>query len=1469
MSQSSQSELSTQGIYEQSRGIIDELERAWGEGSTLVPLLGAGVSIECGMPAITEIVNYLAAVHAYVSNKVYRPRGNNRIHKSSELYKELQEIDERYKDRLIAFVEHYGWPERFELQEELYNRSKEGEQTKRAEWINASLEKFARDCAGDWRVKTYKDRIEEGSLNIARDIWEMLGDWRKLIAVLTRYNSDYADALFERLYRGRQPGMLHDFWAMLSRTMGLRLFFTINFDPFLEMAFRAQGIEHTVFGIENGDELPPPSLVRENTSIIKLHGDTHRLLLGERLDHPPSNEYLAKFTRFLPRRPILLVMGCGGGDPRIMGIIKHCLNQSLEVVWLHFEANVPAAVEELNKFNPIKTARVTKPALFKTARVTQPALFLSHLYARLTGQHPASRVPYKTIQETPIGVSLETRETSGRSPSKKNIRIFSALDKNEHGGESASLRLAHEVHSVYTDRDNSGIIPVWINLETHYSVSGVVGTILRQCHRHDRRLPPLLPPTDRNKEDKAINVAVAHIARALRRSRYILAFDSLEAFAWPPTMHHGVTESGAQRAEKKRAHIFEFLQELIRGDLFSNASGSFLYISIDRPTARHGGSEFSCEIWDKFREFIRTEKQRNHSGVDAVRISSCGIDGPAPLLESLPKKPEVLTLEDCFVSFPEDVKNSLIKVCPSWGSKLSLVLFGLSCFRRQRHWVALRRTLQDFLNIADVPNFIHTLISSEQPYLIATEGAEFRMSHSLRDAIYTQNSKYTQNKIITESHPGEPTGQCNLLAAGGQSYALAIFHDCIARYYYADNYMMSSDPSAFLEYLYHRISSIRYLTKLSVVTAKIRDVAELKTKHDEILVEIERVAFSNKKIHELPAIWQSGSRERTDLGVITKTRHDLLQRLLHGLERTRRVLQAHTSAAQLIEWFQWVLDDDLGRDNEKWGPSRFEVASIESVDMKNEKDQEAAIQQAVKEMRGLLLRMCGDYYVSACDFTQSINLYRAQIRLISSEQSSETGLWSPDTRELGAIQEWLERSPSNGLGDDFVELITPVTNLLLCLLGELRCGIFKSTRDGNEQDFDVVRACLSALIEHIEENVKDPHFAKLRQSYVRLLCMRAEADLENKFLLPGTRWSLKKRGKLEQESLESIEDDAKKGLRQVRVLRPENIGDPQRDRIYIKYLSRLHVSLGRVIWLRDGYQEEAEKRKEALRRAERHFELARAGAEVSDGVRVARAELAWVECLLVRSDSQWTGESSDPVESVYSILLRAGEALQRARNALERGQREYLWWRTYYRLWAQYQSEWVLWHLAELQGEIQSLRNNSLDFEKFKDLVNGRPQRAIYVIQRLKRGLYAIQCGKALQPRASDGTSPQDPMLERIGLELMSAGLLFGIMAIAAQHLYTQQGPIREPEPRQEGTTEADAILNFCDAISFVCNYWKHLQGSDPDSRLRKKLEQGLLSVDSKGDKDDDWRKRLCNWAGTGSLRGYALGLCSEQKKAR
>lgn len=215
--------------------------------------------------------------------------------------------------------------------------------------------------------------------------FDLVGDWKKLIQHFTRFQRDYADALFARLVSGRQPSLGHRYLAFLVKFLGIRAIFTYNFDNLIERALELEGIHAEVFAMEDGATLPHPSLVHDALAVVKLHGSNHALLLDERLDHPVTKEYRRRFRRIAGKNPLLLVVGCSGNDFRLRNLVEQFLRPRRKttapaVIWLHYEPTSP-------RFLANKSS-------VRTCVTNNPGATLLHLHSRLRGCNPSSPVPY-------------------------------------------------------------------------------------------------------------------------------------------------------------------------------------------------------------------------------------------------------------------------------------------------------------------------------------------------------------------------------------------------------------------------------------------------------------------------------------------------------------------------------------------------------------------------------------------------------------------------------------------------------------------------------------------------------------------------------------------------------------------------------------------------------------------------------------------------------------------------------------------------------------------------------------------------------------------------------------------------------------------------------------------------------------------------------------------------------------------
>ena len=98
---------------------IEMLVEGVRNGKPVVPLVGAGISIEAGVPPLLEVTRYLARTKAYLRHRIFENKPRRRDETPPHLYltgeKELPSFDLQPRD----FLRDFGWPDPQELNSSL------------------------------------------------------------------------------------------------------------------------------------------------------------------------------------------------------------------------------------------------------------------------------------------------------------------------------------------------------------------------------------------------------------------------------------------------------------------------------------------------------------------------------------------------------------------------------------------------------------------------------------------------------------------------------------------------------------------------------------------------------------------------------------------------------------------------------------------------------------------------------------------------------------------------------------------------------------------------------------------------------------------------------------------------------------------------------------------------------------------------------------------------------------------------------------------------------------------------------------------------------------------------------------------------------------------------------------------------------------------------------------------------------
>jgi hypothetical protein len=406
--------------------------------------------------------------------------------------------------------------------------------------------------------------------SIEREVWEhklrIRCDWFALLHDLVEGRRGLADELLAQLNRNRTPGFSHLMLAHLAKRLSWRLFLTLNHDSLLEKAFQSEGVIPKVFDVNMASGVPDPTLVRrEPLSLIKLHGSAYGLRLGESTNDELDDSTRARILKYIPNDAVLLVLGFSGYERRMMSLIEAVASEagpSRHVVWMYWnrpEEPVNRLKERLDHHNV--GDRRNPVSLFG---LDDAGTFLKGMYQRFTNTLPETNTAYlslpKRVRSDKVPAGRPDRP-SRKLPYQEPVHLFvrSVLRATEkqrlktYDPECPWKGLVQEeltnARNVAKDmapfvQSQRGYDTIWIDLEDHHTVTGVVSEIISQMRVFDPNLPPLVLPVSETPSGMPpgdpYGRAVRYLHRALLRGRYSLAFDSLEGFGRPQTVHHGL-----------------------------------------------------------------------------------------------------------------------------------------------------------------------------------------------------------------------------------------------------------------------------------------------------------------------------------------------------------------------------------------------------------------------------------------------------------------------------------------------------------------------------------------------------------------------------------------------------------------------------------------------------------------------------------------------------------------------------------------------------------------------------------------------------------------------------------------------------------------------------------------------------------------------------------------------------------------
>lgn len=1413
------------------------LEAARKRGQQIVPIVGAGLSAECGFPVIAAVVRYFGKLSHYISL-----RGPLYQDSTADIF---SHHFRRYEAQPWGFLEDFGWPDWFQLNEDLFTKLKvkNGDERVRSHIESAEqegLEKLLRNLNpnGVDSYSTFRATIEQTLTELEKQHlskptelqaavddsyrkfnsrFDAIGDWRRLILYFTNYRSDYADALFAKFGATRKPGQGHRFLAFLSKILAVRTILTFNFDSLIEEGMEAEGVRCKVFAMERGAGLPYQNLLRDQLSIIKAHGSTHALLLDEQLDRPLSPEYLKRFDEITGGNPMLLVVGCSAGDRRLRDLVLKVMADSRRgrssdpqkppsVAWLHYELDPPEFLD--NK----KFRRETL-----TLRTNNPGATLVHLYSWLMNSNPASRVPYLAHVQQPIELASAPKksDSSTQATSKENPKTqFDWIPVTGSKFLTASQILLKRANEMA--RKNYQFI--WIDLESLHTFAGVIGSIIDQCRKFDSDLvPSLLPvdidrigddvPVDEAFLEEVIRSAAKRVARALRRARYYLAIDGLGSYPWPATTHHGLTHmANTSGTERRLENMAWFLELLEAEDLGESRVG----VGLDELTSRFKGRKLP----------------------KASRFKKLFSKAAAPQDE-----PESFKFQDYFLRLREDLPIFCLKKIPAQLEEIlpkapneadddykqrtqaliAMMLFSLSCFRRTRPLVATTYLLEPLFGKKFKRETLQQILSlfTEQGHLAILqqlEGGSYWFNHSIRDELYAQSTEYTDTDVLRRCLDQQVVEGANcddLRNTVFQLFLSAITHHRISKIWYNLTFVQSRDTFAFLEYTYHRISSIRNLVKLlalaRVGTTK-KAIAEGLVSGIAKCAELLRLLGENEPPFKQlefgddgPFLDLRGNHRETDpsgrdwcseaaqLLECLKRRH---RRQLHGLYRgwTRAELTLRTQvpAEQLLHWCGELLSDDLIHrcnrlviDYRGSKPRYYNFGEgtkhdyLIDPELENEKGD-------LKEFRRFLQDLQVKLWIERSDYDTCIR-HRRKHLWHSLGKRKRAKLRKADScftqiRNGHPIKEEIENQ----------QVLIDECEVRQChqLLNIANCSLkLQQEKTCDEDELTTATNSVLGLLAKIKTRLQDlsppnpgvnsAESNDHNEAWLRMLNLEADARMRHVSMFSHEGFTGDpQQWKLPPEDLREAQKTIEQGLDEIggrdvhtRAAPRSVILHPTADAsLYLQFRSVFNIYKGRLEWLID-----PENKADGLKKCLHSFEMARGGLDNDSSLISALIEIYWTEALLARGRTiLFERRSGDEFREAQEVYDSAHGAVRRARESLLVSHRHLMWRKLFFRITTQYYSDRLLLRYAKLQEKALSVTAKGIDSQAKQDFeVNAR--EALLRLRRAYQTLVsALDLYLPLSKKFDPSHSKRFRWLTRMWWELTLCGYATGRVVITA-----------------------------------------------------------------------------------------------------
>ncbi|QDU09624.1 SIR2 family protein [Gimesia aquarii] len=929
--------LSTNDFPDDKRDPINVIIEAWRKGRRIVPLLGSGISVESGIPTLSQTPQYLAATSHCIAEGLFD-------FSFSRSRKKENEKTDRSEIRINQYLQNFGWPDYDSVIWHIGSDINSSEQSQSAFELSSKLDTILKEkmheveydqralvlSFHEWLkgIKTElskKARAEFESAIKKQELNEYIPQWKPLLYSLADSNPDTIDSFFRFLVSERKPGVSHRQLASLSKLMKIDLILTINFDSLLEIALREEGLLPYVYDIARENVLPHSSLLSDQLSLFKLHGGAYGLLVGESLDRSLDQESRSRIQSYLKDDSLLVLLGIGGNERRVNEIVDISLplsaangsEEQTRAIWIH-----RSAIPEYFAGRP--------RGAFLTKQWYDPGKFLTELYFRAAKHQTRTRVPYAAHTTQPHGLESPrvTDAVSDNDNHKKSDAIgfsgdelfrkqpFHIVSPPFESDPSKQRRLCDISQKLQElARNCRGYRVLWIDCESFQTIGGLVSHILEACRNSDRKLPHIVQPTgthersdevDKKEKPSSVKKAIRSVRRALSRDTYVLVLDSMGSFARPMTLHHGVVKSSVERTGYRLQQFQEFIEALIlpaNNGFFSGIGSSAICLGLTPVTWR-------------FQEDITLVSNGPHD-TELGELFTMELKW-RQRLKKISDKPKTRYLyewhEFDYAEHTDDALDILRALGKSQQVALNddhVIASLLSVFRRPRNELMVRELLYTFFtsptsddnSIEQRIEQIVTLNSSGLDSLQRLEGGYIWFRNDVRDSLYAKLSKFAP-ALTTDGKPRNEEDNEKIIQT---LITLVSIHRFAADYYYNELFLASHDPEMFLEYLYHQVSFIRQLTSLNLLLSN----TAFKKSFDKFTKQCQR-----NKVPLYSQFWEYLFAQNTKGKLrkyISNERSQHICSLRDCIERERDFILTSFPADRALEAISSFLTEDLQR----------------------------------------------------------------------------------------------------------------------------------------------------------------------------------------------------------------------------------------------------------------------------------------------------------------------------------------------------------------------------------------------------------------------------------------------------------------------------------------------------------------------------------------------------------------------------